>query len=208
MDFLYARKKNDTLDPLSVIIKLYIYSYKDPDAKLAIGNNKLLIQDSGIFQGAVRLIKHDNKNDIPILTMPILYACNTYINDNEYNYRLLFTKVLNSLDKLKLTYKGNEITYNIDTLEEYINSFLNKNINNSVVNVDNLYNTDGAKIKQYMYKSIATIWSKDRLIIVFNIILEIESNSNKDLKEKLLTSLLTYMDYIDTLAQNKILGLV
>ena len=71
-----------------------------------------------------------------------------------------------------------------------------------------MYNTDGAKIKQYMYKSIATIWSKDRLIIVFNIILEIESNSNKDFKEKLLTSLLTYMDYIDTLAQNKILGLV
>jgi hypothetical protein len=45
MDFLLNKNKNDTLDPLSVIIKLFIYAYKPVGTKISISNNKIQIQE-------------------------------------------------------------------------------------------------------------------------------------------------------------------
>jgi hypothetical protein len=43
MDLLKGSSKNNTLDPLSIIIKLFIYVYKPVGTKLSIGSNKILI---------------------------------------------------------------------------------------------------------------------------------------------------------------------
>ena len=67
MDLLKSSSKNDTLDPLSVIIKLFIYAHKSVGTKLSIGSNKIIIQEPGIFQGTVRKLCGDQKNDINII---------------------------------------------------------------------------------------------------------------------------------------------
>ena len=41
---LTSSNKNDILDPLSIIIKMFIYSFKQVGTKISIGNNKLCIQ--------------------------------------------------------------------------------------------------------------------------------------------------------------------
>ena len=48
--------KNDILDPLSIIIKLFVYSYKPTGSKISIGNNRIYIQESTYIQGVLRKI--------------------------------------------------------------------------------------------------------------------------------------------------------
>ena len=61
------QNKTDILDPLSVILKLYIYNFKPEGTKISVSNNKIVLQDIGIFQGSVRKILGDSKNDINII---------------------------------------------------------------------------------------------------------------------------------------------
>ena len=71
--------KNDTLDPLSVIIKLFIYAHKPVGTKISIGSNRVTIQDPGLFQGTVRKVFGDQKNDVNIIFFPIIWAATSCI---------------------------------------------------------------------------------------------------------------------------------
>ena len=100
-NFVYS-SKNDILDPLSVIIKLFLYSYKPIGTKISILNNKIIIQDNTFYQGGVRKLYGDSKNDINIMFLPIIYACEKYLNkENKKLYKPLFERALISFDKLK-----------------------------------------------------------------------------------------------------------
>jgi hypothetical protein len=199
-----SKSKNDKLDPLSVIVKLFIYSYKPVGTKLSIHNNKIHIQDAGLFQGTVRTLYGDSKNDINIIFSPILFACKYYlIESDNVKYHVLFKKLLDGFDKLKETYQTNEITYSIDQLKNIVNSFLSNRQETEVNNLLNTYNTTNPinQIKQDIYKHISTIWTEKRLNILFGYIDEItelsKTNSQSDLINYLIDSLSTYMNCID-----------
>lgn len=208
MESLWIKSKNDTLDPLSIIIKLYIYSYKAIGTKISIYNNKMEIQDIGYFQSTCRRLNGDTKNDITILNMPILYACNIYLK-NQTNDKMinLFQKASNSFDKLRQTYQGNEIMYNIDQLKNNIDAFLSNNTIN-ISDVAGSYDSAGGKMKQAMYANINSIWTDERLNIVFNFINELEQTNIKELQEYLLLSLSSYMSFIDLMVHNLINSLI
>jgi len=200
----WVKSKNDTLDPLSIIIKLYIYLYKSHGSKISICNNKLIIQEGGLlpFQSIERAIKRDTKNDISILSMPIMYACNTYLfKDNRCEeYLNIFNKAAESLDKLKETYPGFEIIYTIDMLKT--------NIIDAVTNQSKItntaYNSSGGQIKQHIYDNISEIWTEKRLEIVFGYMYEIDNSSSPELRDILINSFYSFMNYIDTIVHNLI----
>ena len=74
---------NDTLDPLTTILKLYILSFKTNGAKISICNNTVIINELGLAQGISRgLYYRSVKNDIDLLTMPVMYACEKYLLSN------------------------------------------------------------------------------------------------------------------------------
>lgn len=210
MDTIWGKTKNDILDPLSVIIKLYICSHKPATTKISVINNRLSIQIPGNFQWIVRKYNGDMKNDIPILTMPVLYACYTYLLADKGKYSFIFTSAVNALDKIKSTYQGNEIVYNVDTLKNYILAFLEKNNdkNTDKDSISQIYDSNGGKLKRNIYDNISTIWTESRLITVFNMVDEIENKiTTNENVEILLNTLYMYMHYIDELAHNQILGL-
>lgn len=208
-----SKSKNDKLDPLSVVVKLFIYTHKPIGTKLSIHNNKIHIQDVGLFQGTVRTLYGDSKNDINIIFSPILFACKHYLLESEndtkkYNFNALFKKLLDGFDKLKETYQTNEITYSIDQLKNIVNSFLSKNQEIEINNLLNTYNTTNPinQIKQDIYKHISTIWTEKRLNILFGYIDEIselsKTNTQPDLINYLIDSLNTYMNCIDMMVFN------
>ena len=166
MDFI-KKNKNDTLDSLSVIIKLFIYAYKPIGTKISISNNKIIIQENGIFQSTVRSFYGDSKNDINIIFFPIIFACKIYLNENnKKKYLSLFNKLLDSFDKMKETYQGSEIIYNIDQLKNIIVSFIDKpdfDPNTILTN----YDSKGGKIKQNLYEHLNSIWTPKRINIIF-----------------------------------------
>ena len=126
-----SSNKNDILDPLSVVIKLFIYSFKPVGTKISIGYNKLYIQENTYVQGVWRRLNGDTKNDVNILLCPILYACENYlkcknkINNEEHAVFLAIFKItLDGLVNMKQTYAGTPIVYNIEHIVNIINLFI------------------------------------------------------------------------------------
>ena len=195
-----SKIKNDTLDPLSVIIKLFIYAHKQVGTKLSIGCNKIHIQEPGMFQGTVRKYYGDKKNDVNIIFFPIIFACKYYLGNKKLRSRFihLFEVVVGSFDKLKETYQGNEIIYNIDQLKSIAQNF----IDNETFDPNTLYSSydsPGGKIKQGIYSHINTIWNDSRLNVIFGMIEEIHQTTALEIRMGLVNSLNVYMGCIDML---------
>ena len=206
MDFI-KKNKNDTLDSLSVIIKLFIYAYKPIGTKISISNNKIVIQENGIFQSAVRSFYGDSKNDINIIFFPIIFACKFYLNEiKREKYLSLFNKLLDSFDKMKETYQGSEIIYNIDQLKNIIISFIEKHDFDPSTILSN-YDSKGGKIKQNLYEHLNSIWTEKRINILFGYIDEILESTSDDLIHNLINSLNNYMNCIDIIVYNLITNL-
>jgi len=201
------KNKNDTLDPLSVIIKLFIYGYKPVGTKISISRNKIFIQENGFFQSTIRSVFRDSKNDINIIYFPIIFACKFYLcDDKKKKYLSLFNKTLDSFDILKETYQGNEIIYNIDQLKNIIASFIDKPDFDPNTILSN-YDSAGSKIKQDIYKHLNSIWSIKRINVIFGYIDEILESSSSELTNNLINSLNTYMNCIDMITFNLITNL-
>jgi len=196
------QNKTDILDPLSIILKLYIYNFKPEGTKISISNNKIILQDVGIFQGSVRKIFGDSKNDINIIFGPVVYACLKYLsNDDRDKYLYIFEIVSASLNKLKLTYAGNEIVYSIEQIKNIIDSFISKKDYDISLLVSN-YNTNGFKIKQNIYDHINTVWTDERKQILLGYIHEIKIFVSQEYENELVISLSTFLNCMDITTKN------
>lgn len=206
--FLYPNK-NDILDPLSLVIKLFIYSYKPLGTKISILNNKIIIQDIGIFQSSVRSFNGDTKNDLINMLFPLTYACEIYLSKLNHNkFKNIFEQINFSFDKLNTIYQINEIAHNIEQLKNIVGSFLvnsNENENENEYEIFNpitiISNWDepASILKKSFYKQTNSIWTPERLDILSGYIQEIFSSQTAELKEVLIISLASYMNYIDLL---------
>ena len=201
-----SASKNDILDPLSVIIKLYLYNSKPLGTKISVGNNKVDIQYSTYVQGIWRRYNGDSKNDINILVCPILYACVYYLKSAEPETRAIylpiFNEALQALSNLKQTYANTAIIYNIEHLINIIQSHINNEVSTGIVNTD----TPLYKIKENIYQHLNEVWTPSRKNILFGFIKEITEVKNSALKQRLLDGLAVFMDCIDTMVSNVLLN--
>lgn len=194
--FLYPNK-NDILDPLSLVIKLYILSFKPNGTKISILNNKIIIQEVGIFQSTVRSINGDTKNDIINILFPLTYACEIYLKDTEnIKYRYIFEQIIKSFDKLNEIYQVNEITHNIEQLKNIVTNFLSDIDFNPKTVILN-WEEPPSVLKKSFYKQTNSIWTEDRLNILFGYINEIINSEIDEIKYYLINSLSSFMNYID-----------
>jgi hypothetical protein len=205
MDIISNINKNDILDPLSVIIKLYIFSFKPIGTKISISNNCIYIQDQLYIQSFIRTLNRDTKNDVNILVCPIIYACKNYLqnSNNKTNYNIItemYSIALNGLQKMKQTYYNNSITFNIDHLINIISNFIKND------NMCNTYISPNYTIKENVYNTLNNVWNNDRVNILFGYIKEINANTNDLLKQPLMESLEKFMNYMDLLINNLIIN--
>jgi hypothetical protein len=201
-----SASKNDILDPLSVIIKLYLYNSKPLGTKISVGNNKVDIQYSTYVQGIWRRYNGDSKNDINILVCPILYACVYYLKSSDPDIRAIylpiFNEALQALSNLKQTYANTAIIYNIEHLINIIQSHINNEVSTGIVNTD----TPLYKIKENIYQHLNEVWTPSRKNVLFGFIKEITEVKNSALKQRLLDGLAVFMDCIDTMVSNVLLN--
>ena len=189
--------KNDILDPLSLVIKLYIYSFKPNGTKISILNNKIHFQDKGIFQSTIRTLNGDTKNDLINMLFPLTYACEKYLqSDEKKDFQVIFEKVIQSLDKLNQIYKSNEITHNIEQLKNIINKYIQESKFNPETIILN-YNEPASQLKKSFYSQTNTVWTEDRIIILIKYIKEIINSDSDENTKLLIISLNSFMNWID-----------
>ena len=197
--------KNDILDPLSVIVKLYLYNSKPIGTKISVGNNRMDIHDSTYLQGIWRRYNGDSKNDINILVCPILFACVHYLTSQEMRviYLPIFNDALQALSNLKQTYANTAIIYNIEHLINIIQSHVgSEGASCGIVNMD----TPLYKIKENIYQHLNEVWTPSRKSILFGLIAELSEVKNQGLRQQLLDALTIYMNCIDVLVSNVLLN--
>ena len=188
------------LDPLSVIIKLSIISYKPSGTKISICNNLVGIQEIGIFQPIVRFFLQNTKEDLHFLYNPIELACKYFLSDTMIakmpKIIHLFECALNGISKLEQTYKNSPTI--ILCLNYYSNIILNylHKLNNI-----NLFKKD-AMTEQYtdqIINKLVTRWTDIKLQVVLDLNEYLIKNDNS---EDNLNCFEMFMKDFDTKMQN------
>lgn len=194
--YTFGVNRNELMDPLTIIVKLIILSHKPIGTKVSIQNNKIILQTNSFLQGTLRTIYGDKKTDINILCGPVIFSCIHYLlPPNRDKFIHIFKHATIGLGKLKDTYIGKDIVYNIDQIKNIIDSFImNEKIDpgNFIAN----YQTRQYQLKIDTYKHISTVWDEKRFNILFNILEELDK-SNENNKESILCSLNLFLDFID-----------
>lgn len=191
--------KNDILDPLTLVIKLYIYLYKQVGTKISIINNRVEFQEAGIFQSTVRAFNGDTKNDLINMLFPLTYACEKYLDcNNKEKYQYIFQQIICSLDKLNELYQSNEITHNIEQLKNIINKFIVEKKFNPESIISN-YNEPASVLKKSFYAQTNSVWTENRLEILLGYIEEIKNSEIEENTQALIISLNSFMNWIDLL---------
>ena len=141
-------------------------------------------------------------DDINIIFGPVVYACLKYLSSEEREkYLYIFEIVSASLNKLKLTYAGNEIVYNIEQIKNVIDSFISKKDNDISLLVSN-YNSNGFKIKQNIYDHINSVWTHERKQILLGYIHEIKTFVSHEYENELILSLSSFLNCMDITTKN------
>jgi hypothetical protein len=170
-DYKHINQKNFILDPLSVIVKLAIFSNKPVGTKFRIQNNVLYIQEPGYFQSICRLYYNVNKTELQYLYNPIQHACLHFLNytvtDKNPNIRKLFNCAIQGLNKLKETYRECHLV--VLCLNLYINLIENHLDENQV---ETMFKKDSMS-SFYDESRLVTLnhfWTGDRIKVVLDII--------------------------------------
>ena len=159
------------LDPLSVIIKLAIFSNKSVGTKFRIQDNVIYIQEPGYFQSICRIYYNVNKTEVQYLYNPIYFACKHFLTskftDKTPNIRKLFSSAIQGLIKLKETYKCCHlvvlcVNYYISIIENYLEESM----------IETLFKKDTMTsfYDESTLHNLNSFWTTDRIKIVLDII--------------------------------------
>ena len=129
--FLSEDDNEQILEPFSVLVKLAILSFKKEGSKISIVNNNLYIQSPNKWQGAVRYLNGNKREEISLLMKPIIRCTSLYpICDGEGNVnnelKFIYNKAIEGLKNLKKNYNNSTstVTHSIDYYITIITSHL------------------------------------------------------------------------------------
>ena len=181
--FKSKQDKNIIIDPISCLIKLSILSLYPQGTKVSVSNNGINFSNSTIFQGTIRFIQGDRREDLHNLFKPIQKSIEWYWNNEKYETKLeeLFTMSEKGLENLKGCYEPNSTIQH--SLDHYILYLKNKNHFNqenqkSITNSSNI-----------IYQYLQSLWSLREINIVIELFQEYKTKTNQEEKENIITNI-------------------
>ena len=106
-NYIKNEDKIQVIEPLTCIIRLGILSFKPKGTKICIYENSIYIQEPGYFQGTIRWISGDNRNDLHYLFSPISKALMKWKPCENENIKYIYNLAIRGLTKLKTGYNCN-----------------------------------------------------------------------------------------------------
>ena len=194
--FREPENKSFILDPLSVVIRLGILSFKPRGCKISINDNKIRYNEPCIFQGPIRWSHGDAREDLHNLYFPIIKALSWYdITNPELNN--LFKLSIVGLEKLKESYTSNTIiAHSIQHYIKLITDGLNKKKNDSETLTSE---------NNHIFETLKKLWNDREIIIVTNLLLEIKEH-RKDTER--INNLMQSLDYLIDIKEKKVTEII
>ena len=179
---------NVILEPMTCILRLLLFNYKETGTKLSIYQNSIHYNDPTMIQGVVRNLNGDTKDDLHNLYKPILKSFEWY-DVNIPIYKYFYEKCINGIECLLKSYDENSIVHH--TLIHYITLFRqiicdnhieyhNNHIEDHIENHNNNHIDDH---ESPLLNKLQFIWKKEELQIIYQILMIIENNDTPCQKE-------------------------
>ena len=177
---MLGNNRNNILEPLTTLIRLCMINYEDPGIKIGINHNKIHFYRSYFFQGPLRKLYNESRENLHNLHNPIQKASEWYdINCLEIKY--IFEYSIKGLKKLKESYQSQSIiAHTIDSYAHILEKELktlqpeNYNTNNNNTNSDIFLkeldsNLDETQ-KGILYKGLISTWDYRTIQTVYNLL--------------------------------------
>lgn len=176
--FILKKEKNIIIDPISCIVKLSILSLYPKGTKVSVSNNGISFMDSTIFQGTIRFIQGDCREDLHNLFKPIQKSIEWFWNNDNYGDKLeeLFIMSERGLENLKTCYEPNSTIQH--SLDHYILYLKHRN------NFDKL---EVVNEKNVVYNYLRNLWSLREINIIIQLFQEYSEKDNKEEKENIIS---------------------
>lgn len=175
MDFIQSyfqsQPNQQILDPMCCLLRIALLTYKEPMTKCSIIKNSLQYNQPSIFQGIIRHINGDKREDIHNIYQPILKAIEWYDVSNPF-YLEIFKKCIEGFDRLIDTYSTHSIIHT--TLQHY-----RKLINDAIEEKQIEESVDPEK-ESPLINQLQEFWEEGEIKVVYQL-LQLLSNQNNDI---------------------------
>lgn len=170
--------KNIILEPISCIIKLVLLDYKTEGTKISISNNSIDYYEPSQFQGLLRNINGDGREDLHNIYNPILKALEWYPPSESKIYKYFYEKCIVGLNKLITCYeKESTISRTLDLYCKILQDSLSKTKPDIENGLDESVKTSSPLLDQ-----IKDFWKREEIEMIFSLLQIIENS--KDENEK------------------------
>lgn len=195
--FSFKKEKNIIIDPIACLVKLSILSLYPKGTKISISNNGLSFNNSNIFQGSIRFIQGDCREDLHNIFKPLQKSIEWYWNNANYDTQLkeLFDMSELGLINLKDCYEPNSTIQH--SLDHYISYIHNRNDNQKYIiknhnkdNKDNNLNCNDTETtpiideKNIIYNFLKTLWSKREIHIIISLFNEYKEENKTHIEKQ------------------------
>jgi len=176
--FTQTDNKNIILEPISCIIKLVLLDYKTEGTKISISNNSIDYYEPSQFQGILRNINGDGREDLHNIYNPILKAVEWYPPSESKIYKYFYEKCIVGLNKLITCYEKESTISR--TLELYC-KILQDSLSEKKPDIENGID-ESVKTSSPLLDQIKDFWKKEEIEMIFSLLQIIENS--KDENEK------------------------
>ena len=202
LSFYYNNNMNRNLilEPFCCILRIILLNYKPIGTKISIQNNSIQYYDPSMFQGILRSIYGDNREDIHNLYSPILKAFEWYNTIDSKMNKYFFENLIVGLHHLKNVYHPNTIIYH--SITHYITMITDLLEDNTSIEKFKLKDKEESPI----IDNLKNIWERDEIYIIYKNLNYINTTKDENLKKtyiKNIEELLTFKEskvqqYINT----------
>ena len=189
--------RNLILEPFCCIMRIILLEYKPEGTKISIQNNSILYNDPTFYQGILRSLYGDNREDIHNLYSPILKGFEWYnIGDSNMN-RYFFEKLIIGLEKLNSVYDENTIIYH--SISHYITMIKDLLETNDLTKFKDI-----SKQESPLIDNLRNIWDSDEIYIIYKNLNYINNSEDDELKNTYIKSIEDILSYKEKQVENYI----
>lgn len=157
---------NMIIEPMSCLIKLALLNFYPKGTKITVQDNQILFNEPTFYQGALRYLYKQGREDLHNLFNPIQKSIDWYTNLNT-DTEFIFNLAIHGLSILKSTYSESSTIKH--TLNYYIKTLEERNINQE----KNLK-------KDKLYDYLKNLWNTREIHIVRTALEELNNKQSQD----------------------------
>ena len=189
--FMEKKSKNIILEPISCIVKLILLNYKNEGTKIAISNNSIDFYEPSQYQGILRNLNGDGREDLHNIYNPILKCIEWYPPNSNGKYVYFYEKCRDGIKKLINAYdKDSTISRALELYCKTIDDAL-KDIEIGEKN----YN-DNSEDESPLLDTLKDFWKEEEIDLLYSLFQIIEKNEEEEERS-------TYIENIINTVRNK-----